>query len=90
MIPAPRPREVDEPASGQTGQEALFDFTVELTPRRVTYRSVLAQEMVHRAAPFRLPMPSEPDSPGPASSPPDSASVSISMIDPDVKRYVRR
>ena len=60
VLPAVRAREVDELAGGERRREPLARLVVELLPARVADRRVRAQQMVHRSAPLRLPIPSEP------------------------------
>ena len=88
VFPTGGPGEVDEPARGEAGNQSLLDLGVERAPTVVADRRVRTQQVIHRV-PFRLPMPSEPDGAG-ADPAADSATVSMSMIDPAVNRYVRR
>ena len=60
VLPAVRPREVDELAGRERGREPLARLVVEFLPSRVADRRQRTKQMVHRSAPFRLPIPSEP------------------------------
>ena len=59
--PPERALEVDQPAGGECGHDALLDLLFELSPTFVGDGGVAAKKMVtHCSAPFRLPIPSEP------------------------------
>src|SRR5262245_25203535 len=83
-----RAGEVHELARREPRLEPLLGLLVELRPALLGDRRLLAQQMVHSPAPFRLPMPSDassppPDPPRPASS---SASSPDSTMSPGWKR----
>ena len=59
--PPVRAGEVDQLAGGQVGGEARLGLVVDDVPAGVGDRGQFAVEVVHRSAPFRLPMPSEPE-----------------------------
>src|SRR5881296_2270887 len=58
VLPPARAGEVDDLARSERGGEATSSLFVDQLPAGVGDRRVRAKEVVHRAAPFMLPMPS--------------------------------
>ena len=62
VLPAVRAREVDQLARGERRRQPLARLLVEHAPAAVADRRQSTKQVVHRCAPLRLPMPSDPSS----------------------------